>query len=403
VSFDFSKFGAATALALSLGLLVTSSSPLYAQTELVAASDDRLLTELDLHGLSAGMLRIARNEIFARHGYAFNSRELTAYFSQFAWYRPVTKNVSLNAVEQSNVAFIKRYEDSPSLQANLRVAAPAQPVITQQTTVVVADNPAQLAQAQTEIDELSAQVASLRALVEQQGAKAEDINGSSIHAMAEAELQKLLETLTKDLNDQEIEASAKYQTTIRPQVDHSQSSPRDLARHFPKIPWYDPQYADAVGEFSLESRVSDKGELLYDLKFLEPEYTTQNIASQFILPPSDAGVVLAALTKAYSWAETARANNVRDFFRKEVDCTPSEQCENRVPGNTSTQVDFLVLEQGATGVRLIRNKGAYKEEFGMSIESAALLASYFEFVLDLGQDSFEAGTRTTEEINSLFE
>ncbi len=82
--------------------------------EMLPASDDRLLVEADLIGLVAEDLRIARNEIYARHGYAFNSRDLQAHFSQYAWYRPIGKNVSLSLVEQQNVSFIKSYEDDPA-------------------------------------------------------------------------------------------------------------------------------------------------------------------------------------------------------------------------------------------------------------------------------------------------
>lgn len=51
--------------------------------EIVPASDDRYLQEADLVGLDKRMLRIARNEIFARHGYSFNSSDLRSHFSQY--------------------------------------------------------------------------------------------------------------------------------------------------------------------------------------------------------------------------------------------------------------------------------------------------------------------------------
>jgi hypothetical protein len=382
--------------------LVASVQISYA--EMLPASDDRLLVESDLVGMTSAELRVARNEIFARHGYAFNSTDLQAHFSQYPWYNPFTKNVSLSSVEQANVGFIKRYEDSPSLQANI-IAAPkaAKRIISQQTTVVVASDSEQLAAAQAEINELSAQIASLQAVVEQQRAKAQEFTDTSIHDLAEAELTKLMEALKRSMKDKETFAVRKYQTPVKPQTDHSKSSPRELARHFPKIPWYDPKYVDQIGEFWLESRVSDDGVLMYDVKFLEPEHTTQNVASEFTLLPDDADKVMAALVKTYAWAETAKENNVRDFFRKTVDCTPVSDCEEKIAGNTSTQVDFLVLEQGAIGVRLVRNKGAFTEEYGLSLESAALLASYFDFVLELGKNNFEAGTRTAEDLDSLFE
>ncbi|UWU93135.1 caspase family protein [Bradyrhizobium sp. CB1015] len=73
-------------------------------------SDSRLLADGDLKTLSKDDLRLARNEIFARRGRYFNSPDLTARFSKFAWYAPHTWDPQLNAVEKANVALIDRYE-----------------------------------------------------------------------------------------------------------------------------------------------------------------------------------------------------------------------------------------------------------------------------------------------------
>lgn len=72
----------------------------------------RLLTTDDIKGLSKAELRIARNEIFARHGYIFKSKDLAEYFGQFEWYRPISSNVSseLSKIETNNVNFLKAHE-----------------------------------------------------------------------------------------------------------------------------------------------------------------------------------------------------------------------------------------------------------------------------------------------------
>lgn len=64
----------------------------------------------DIYDLSKQELRIMRNEIFARHGYIFSSPDLQTYFYAQPWYKPVSKNVSLNAIERYNVDFIKSFE-----------------------------------------------------------------------------------------------------------------------------------------------------------------------------------------------------------------------------------------------------------------------------------------------------
>jgi uncharacterized caspase-like protein len=76
-------------------------------------SDRRLLTPSDLQGHSKEELRIARNEIFARRGRYFNSPDLVARFSGFAWYAPNTWNPQLSAIEAANVDLLDRSENNP--------------------------------------------------------------------------------------------------------------------------------------------------------------------------------------------------------------------------------------------------------------------------------------------------
>jgi hypothetical protein len=84
--------------------------PVPEQGFLFANSDRVRLTPAMLRGLSAEQLRLARNEIYARRGRFFRDPALTAYFSRFAWYRPYTWEVPLNAVEQANVSLIASLE-----------------------------------------------------------------------------------------------------------------------------------------------------------------------------------------------------------------------------------------------------------------------------------------------------
>lgn len=70
----------------------------------------RKLTYSDIAHLSDYELKIMRNEIYARHGYIFQSKDMKQYFSKQSWYRPTTSNVKLSSIEQYNVNFIKSYE-----------------------------------------------------------------------------------------------------------------------------------------------------------------------------------------------------------------------------------------------------------------------------------------------------
>lgn len=71
-------------------------------------------TRLDpswLQGLSPETLWEARNEIIARHGYAFETSRARGYFSSKAYWSPRTKDVRLSAVEKANVDLIRSFED----------------------------------------------------------------------------------------------------------------------------------------------------------------------------------------------------------------------------------------------------------------------------------------------------
>jgi hypothetical protein len=66
-------------------------------------SDRRYLGNADLAGLSKLELRLARNEIFARHGRFFKDQTLANYFSQFSWYQPSAVEVPISPLEDTNV------------------------------------------------------------------------------------------------------------------------------------------------------------------------------------------------------------------------------------------------------------------------------------------------------------
>lgn len=57
-------------------------------------------------------LKIMRNEIFARHGYIFQTDDMRTYFSKQSWYKPERTNVDnlLSKIEKKNVLTIKSAE-----------------------------------------------------------------------------------------------------------------------------------------------------------------------------------------------------------------------------------------------------------------------------------------------------
>ncbi len=83
---------------------------------IISKSSYEYLTESDLSGLSNEELRIARNEILARHGRRFNDEELQEYFNNRSWYKGTIEpdkfdsEVHLSKVEEYNIQFLKEHE-----------------------------------------------------------------------------------------------------------------------------------------------------------------------------------------------------------------------------------------------------------------------------------------------------
>lgn len=73
---------------------------------------EKLYTESELENLDASELRILRNEIFAKHGYIFKSKDLKEHFNKFDWYKPEHENVDkmLSDIDVKNIELIKSFE-----------------------------------------------------------------------------------------------------------------------------------------------------------------------------------------------------------------------------------------------------------------------------------------------------
>lgn len=71
-----------------------------------------LLDRYTLRQYNRLLLRYMRNEVLARHGYRFQSKELNDYFSSQSWYKPAEDNseIQLTFLEELNVATIKYAE-----------------------------------------------------------------------------------------------------------------------------------------------------------------------------------------------------------------------------------------------------------------------------------------------------
>ena len=93
--------------------IITTTSP-KSNYFIIPDSNTHYLTEDDLRGLTSDELEIARNEIYARHGYIFKQKKMINYFSNQRWYVKSKNKVTtddLSEIEYANVMLIKKVEN----------------------------------------------------------------------------------------------------------------------------------------------------------------------------------------------------------------------------------------------------------------------------------------------------
>lgn len=74
-------------------------------------SDKKELTRADIENLSIEKLNLAKNEIFARHGYIFTKSNYIEYFLKQPWYKenPNYSDKDLTDIEKKNIQIIVNY------------------------------------------------------------------------------------------------------------------------------------------------------------------------------------------------------------------------------------------------------------------------------------------------------
>lgn len=84
---------------------------------LIPNSDNHIVTDAELSGMTKDTLRLARNEIYARHGLQFKDQELQSYFNGKSWYSPTIPagqfdEKMLNSYEKENLKILLNKENS---------------------------------------------------------------------------------------------------------------------------------------------------------------------------------------------------------------------------------------------------------------------------------------------------
>ena len=76
-----------------------------AQLKDCATCATQIIKEQQISKLSIDELRFLTNDLYARKGYKFKDYEISNYFNEKTWYKPISDNskIKLNAVEEQNV------------------------------------------------------------------------------------------------------------------------------------------------------------------------------------------------------------------------------------------------------------------------------------------------------------
>lgn len=76
-------------------------------------SGSEKLLDSDVSVLNKENLTLARNEIYARHGFVFKSEPYKSYFLRKSWYKPNQNfDGNLDNVETANIKLISKYENN---------------------------------------------------------------------------------------------------------------------------------------------------------------------------------------------------------------------------------------------------------------------------------------------------
>ena len=192
-----------------------------------------------------------------------------------------------------------------------------------------------------------------------------------------------------------------YSTPITPTNQNLNISSFKASETFPKVPFYIPG-TNEFGEMLTIPRVTDEGDLVYRLDFVDPTSTYEKFRDRIIIPHENINGVIKALLNIDSWTTTAQENNVARRITKTALCIPKGRCENKRKGIMSTEILFQVYEDGSTAGRIQRNKGTYSVGYNLSVESAVLLSAYLTYMRDTGFKEFNMRNMSDQEIKSLF-
>ena len=211
-----------------------------------------------------------------------------------------------------------------------------------------------------------------------------------------------LAELRELVNSVEVEAQGKYGTPIRPTNANLGVTAAKASEVFPRVPYYVPS-TDETGELWIKPFVTDAGMLMYDFNFVTEHSDFDNIRETIELTSENIRSVAGALVKVTEWSDKALSQNLHRSYEKSAFCFPSAMCGKAEDGFNSSEVYFVLYEDGSTAVRLQKNKGKFRSAFNLSIESGLLLSAYMDYMAEIGEKDFAANTMTDKDLDGMFQ
>ena len=214
-------------------------------------------------------------------------------------------------------------------------------------------------------------------------------------------IEKKIKKLQKQKQVLQALLTSRFSTPIKPNNANLKVSAFRSAETFPKIPFYIPG-TNEIGEMLVIPRVSDEGYLLYKLDFLDPTSEYDKVRDSISVLHKNIEEIITGLQKINEWTIVAQDNQVNRRISKTSICVPSNACETKKEGVTSTEIVFQVYEDGSTSGRIQRNKGLFSVGYNLSVESTILMSSYLIYMKDVGAKEFKSGSMSDEQVESLF-
>ncbi len=196
-------------------------------------------------------------------------------------------------------------------------------------------------------------------------------------------------------------AQASYKESLIPSSINMGMPGSKASRIVPKIPYVIPG-TNEYGEMRVTPRVTDTGVLVYNLDFMDIGPGYEKVRDTISIQNDNRPELMFGIGKVYEWSYLAQQKGLHQRHQKSAVCFPKDMCEEKKVGNSSTEVVFLLDEDGSTAAKIQSNKGKFVSGYKIPLESALLLSSYMDYMQQEGEAEYGAGTMKNADLDKMF-